>query len=149
MLHIIKPSRERMGYPVGDYMPEARAFVAAAAEKLNELDGSVYYNIFCRGSSGAMLSALLSVFISGHCLIHHFKKPYEDSHSPDWARPLQRKSKNVIIDDHIYSGNTLAIIHEEIKKKWGLITIHHLILENAVTEAHHIHFEPENIITIF
>lgn len=106
-----------LGYPVGNDIRDAIKYAEAAAEAFISLGFGVNkINIWCRGSSGAILSALLTqaLMVAGahnSVRINHIKKPGEESHSGNsfW---VYKGDINIIIDDFIQYGSTLNKIYE-------------------------------------
>lgn len=73
----------------------------------------------CQGSSGAIFAALVSQHIIKHCRtirvheIIHIKKPGEESHYPGhYITGQTGVNKNIIIDDFISTGRTIARIYD-------------------------------------
>lgn len=108
-------------YPVSLNIESGLHFINKSYPHLKKLlDDKVDINIWCRGSSGAILSTLLvTKLISDKYDVHrikicHIKKTGESSHSSDFSyKPHLRKenSFNIIIDDFISSGNTVNTIY--------------------------------------
>ena len=107
----IKITYKAVGYPVGSNMQRVKALVneyRIGFRKL-KLPAGTSINLWCRGSSGAILSALFAVwFPQFDIAICHIKKPGENSHSdyPEYSA----KALNVIIDDFVSSGETINAI---------------------------------------
>lgn len=104
-------------YPVGSDMKGALVFInkyIEAFKKLNyPLDTEI--NIWCRGSSGAILSAMFSI-LSGHvCYICHVKKEGENSHQSGIGH-YSSDSLDIILDDQVASGRTIEAILQSAKE---------------------------------
>lgn len=121
---IILANRISLDYPVGINTPAVKEFaqaaVAAVSSNLIRIFGSYIenMNLFCRGSSGAICAAMFTCYSSINCNIVHVKKKGEKSHAnsvsefnPEWP--------SVIIDDFIWSGNTMTEIYKAVSKAAG------------------------------
>lgn len=105
--------RGQLAYPVGNNICKAIEYVNRVVKtivSLNLLDKIDSLNIWCRGSSGSILAALLAdklIAIGKHVCIVHVKKPNEKAHcnsiDPEYTY-------NIIIDDLISSGDTVRSI---------------------------------------
>lgn len=106
-----------VGYPVGVNFTEAVTFTEKAAEQFNKIKKfkGKYVNLWCRGSSGAILSSLFGSKIANAVRICHVKKTGESSHNPE-ANPAGI-AINVIIDDFCESGNTLNAIFHQLQEE--------------------------------
>ena len=104
-----------VAYPVGDNIGEAITFSRNAAAKfttIKKFKGKAI-NVWCRGSSGAILAALFSAELVGHAIrICHVKKEGELSHNGS-VKP-RYLAVNVIIDDFCETGSTLNAIYSEL-----------------------------------
>lgn len=100
-------------YPVGRYINDAISFIDAVVKRIDNDDSFPTQDlvIWCRGSSGAILAALLSQYFCTEGFeevrINHVKKPSEYSHS---SNSLHVGTCNIIIDDFIASGETVREI---------------------------------------
>jgi hypothetical protein len=144
-----------VGYPVGSHLDEAVTFASNAAEKFNGIKQfqNRYINVWCRGSSGAILAALFGEKITGYMnlKICHVKKEGESSHTfspqPYWL------GINVIIDDFCDTGSTLNAIFEELKESNSVKIVHCLVIgTTAATKrekrlSRKLKFKPKIIIT--
>ena len=83
-----------------------------------------YYNpiecviLFCKGSSGAIISAIVSDMIISklniHVDIYHIKKEGEKSHQYNSLPAINSVTKLIIIDDFIDTGSTIQSIINEL-----------------------------------
>lgn len=97
-------------YPVGDYISTWVGVAKMYADKIYECNlMCLPIQIFCRGSSGAILSALVSSNIEVDRIVH-IKKEGETSHGPDKPIVISSNYFNVIVDDFISSGSTILNI---------------------------------------
>lgn len=112
-----------IGYPVGNNMSEVKQLAtefARAFEKL-ELPGDKTVNLWCRGSSGAILASAFAVISKSTCQVCHVKKSGEDSHR---RRPsYDSDGINVVIDDFVATGDTIRAILEGARKEGIIPTI--------------------------
>lgn len=142
---------QSLSYPVGEDMGSAFEFAKAAALKLQPIIASKNLrklNIICRGSSGAILAALLSSQLVNviNCQIIHIKKPGESSHSLTVPSFSWVEAVNVIIDDFISSGETIRAIYEAVHNSTGVrIPIDTLIIRGGYKDS--LGFEPEFLIS--
>lgn len=115
MEEIVIP-RYHLSYPVGLNMQTAIDFVKQALKataNIEKIHRKGRVNIFCRGSSGAILAALFSAFAPYECFINHIKKSGESSHSLTISS-FNPKLPAIIIDDFIGSGQTMREIYKQI-----------------------------------
>jgi len=117
-----------MQYPVGTH-------IMGNIEQINDMANSIYlvmsehYDlshtdnviIFCRGSSGAIISGIVSAKLAEllpertYITIHHIKKDGESSHSGGFVESaLFYRSITIIVDDFIATGRTIKSILENI-----------------------------------
>lgn len=100
-------------YPVGTNIASAienARGMANAFNSIKEFEG-FEINIFCRGSSGAILAALFSSFIvNKNCHVFHIKKEGESSHQQQNDIDPSFTGITLLIDDFVCSGSTLRAI---------------------------------------
>jgi orotate phosphoribosyltransferase-like protein len=113
MERITYPQTQSIGYPVGQYISlaiEHAQNMAKCFSTINEYRDK-NLNIFCRGSSGAILSALFVSALNWNnpLKIHHIKKEGENSHTSNDFDILDN-GITIIIDDLICSGSTIKDI---------------------------------------
>lgn len=139
-------SEMTIDYPVGNNISAAIQLVKIGSVEVKKLINTDHLvNIWCRGSSGAILATLLASNLSNNCKICHVKKEGENSHC---SRPNYYTSAvNIIIDDFISSGETLnAIWDEVIKSLQGGINILFLCKTSGTNSMVNIKFTPEFLI---
>lgn len=106
------------GYPVGQSIKNWIKISQAMARALKHVfpDNQYPIRLWCQGSSGAMLAALVATHeeLSIHEIIH-VKKHGEHSHSSSTYVGSQDYIRNIIIDDFISSGETVKRIYTEFK----------------------------------
>ena len=101
-------------YPVGLYIDEAIAFVKKAMRLIitKQLIPDTNISIWCRGSSGSILAALLYSELTinnySNIRIYHIKKPNETSHDNNCS--YNDNAYNIVIDDMVCSGDTIKAI---------------------------------------
>ena len=104
---------ESIGYPLGVDMKLTIYHATKMAEAFNLIaeykDKNL--NIFCRGSSGAMLAAIFTSALNwpNYIKVHHIKKEGENSHSSN-SFSILNNAVSIIIDDLICTGKTIKEI---------------------------------------
>lgn len=79
----------------------------------------VEINLWCRGSSGAIIAAIIAAqLLRQHyrIMICHVKKDGETNHYGDGIYFIPN-GVNIIVDDFICSGDTINLISEQIQKR--------------------------------
>lgn len=102
-----------MSYPVGENLEENMPIINEMARLIQEEYDGGGINIWCRGSSGAIVGALIAAqYISsyGGAKVCHVKKDGESSHN-HYPNP-ERDYVNIMVDDFISSGDTVKEIWE-------------------------------------
>lgn len=108
-----------IGYPVGEYVFQNLPTVKKYAEQIiNDFPDShdETLSIWCRGSSGSIISGLLISFLESHfkiIYINHVKKEGEHSHCGN--NDFRFGDYNIIVDDMIASGETILSIIQSFK----------------------------------
>lgn len=127
-----------MSYPIGQNMAEVIGYVKSAIERfaevypvLNKQLGLTSVNLICRGSSGAIVASTFATLApeEWNCNIVHVKKDGERSHA-NKVSCLKNHRINIIIDDFIVTGDTIANIYSAIQEatKSPFFPIHCLIV---------------------
>jgi len=140
------PFSKELEYPVSQNMLEAINFINVVTPRLKKLIGNQKLNIWCRGSSGAILAALLvNKLKTNDCLIFHIKKEGESSHSSNNFGDLtsNRKALNIVIDDFVYTGKTLQAIKEVLFENAFMVNI---LITSAIAMEKALPFFPEYLI---
>ena len=103
-----------MNYPVGLNIQQNIPIIKQMA-KLLKLEYPKKTLVFwVRGSSGAMIAAMISGFLRGQeCVIHYVRKSGEDSHGGSDYRQMGN-AIHVIVDDFMSTGSTIRIIYNEL-----------------------------------
>lgn len=121
-MRFVEFEKNEILYPVGSYLDTNLNIIYHMAEKINSVCDSpdCDINLWCRGSSGAIISAIVATKLKRHkVFINHVKKPGESSHSECFYN-RSAGCYNVVIDDFIRSGATLLSIIKEAKKYLSL-----------------------------
>lgn len=138
-VHVLE-GQDEITYPIGSHIDEAIHYIDRVFLKLN-LNGLYVgkdINLWCRGSSGAILAALLaSRLLStkeyGTIHIVHIKKNGETAHRKDVDFTNVFDTINIIIDDFSYTGTTInAIVDSMVTKEIQYIDA--IILSNTALD---------------
>ena len=108
-MEFISLEKEEVEYPIGVNITANMHILIAMADAIDKryANEKREINLWCRGSSGAMIAAVVSAHLSKRKVnINHVKKEGESSHSKCWYKK-EKNSYNVIIDDFIRSGETI------------------------------------------
>lgn len=111
-----------IAYPVGEFPQAVRFFGKHMAPYVDQivresLEKDKRPVIVCRGSSGAMLSAGVAMFMEEPIRIVHMKKEGESSHSGQIVLCPVNNSI-IIVDDFISSGETMVALAEDIRRAY-------------------------------
>ena len=109
----IKLSKDSNGYPVGEHIREYFNLSREIGTIINENFPEKSITLWCRGSSGAIIAALVSQHIFAGVEICHIKKSGENAHI---SIPTPQHDINIIIDDLMASGDTVEAIYVAMKK---------------------------------
>ena len=113
----------KLTYPVGININQIIFYIKEVMKCIidNEVFKNVHYiNIWCTGSSGAILSALLAEKITFHyssitVRIYHIKKEGEHSHNGNFEKLfIDNDMYNIVIDDFVSTGDTLQRIQKHL-----------------------------------
>lgn len=109
----IKLSKFIQEYPVGENIKSYFDPCKEVAEIIEKEFPNKSITFWCRGSSGAMISALVCQYLD-NVNIFHVKKENEISHysSIDYYNEI-----NIIIDDLMSSGSTVDCIYQKMIEK--------------------------------
>lgn len=149
ILKIRLPQKYWLSYPVGNKMNAAIGFTKLCATRFNnikEFKDISNINVYCRGSSGAILAALFVSFLGNNkpITIVHVKKPGEQSHA--YSTPNNSSSYiNIIIDDFIETGNTVNEIYKCVTN--GKVDIFIIQSSNILNVMKMVNFIPDFVIT--
>lgn len=131
-------------YPIGHNLQDSFAYIDEVLPFVQSVVGSRPVNVWCRGSSGAILATLLIKGLDNTCYIQHVKKEGESAHD-NGLRYNEDDRLNIIIDDFCRSGSTLNAIWREAKH-YQVEAIDLLILANAYRDEWPLDFKPLNLI---
>lgn len=123
-----------MNHPVGENIENALEYISLVAPHVQNVIKKSNLNIWCQGSSGAILSAFLVKELDNSCKICHIKKEGEWSHQNYVSEIFYAPCKNILIDDFMRSGNTLDRIYEAYSKKFRTY-LDILILSNGYNDV--------------
>lgn len=134
-------------YPVGENLTDAMAYIDEVVNKLQPLiHGNKHLNLWVRGSSGAILGALLAKSLTNKCFIYYIKKDGEHAHHSNSFSRANSKYLNIIIDDFSYSCSTLNEIWKVAQNYTKVIDY---VILSAVSEfwgLEDLKFIPNNLI---
>src|SRR6478609_10319945 len=107
---------DRPGYPIGSNMDGAIKLINAYLEAFEQLSypPDSKLNLWCRGSSGAILAGMFALKCKYECKICHVKKEKESSHNGNY-QPYNSEGINIVIDDFVSYGHTITKIVEHIE----------------------------------
>lgn len=132
-------------YPVGENIHGALEYINVVTPFIKDLIGDKPINIWCSGSSGAILSAFLVKNLNNPCIICHVKKEGEHSHHGNsFSKIYKNDCINIILDDFMSSGTTIERIYKQAK--YNTLQIDILILANAYKGPWFLPFKPINFI---
>jgi len=142
----IIPFKERLvHYPIGENIGDAIKYIDDVTPLIKEIIKDYPVNIWCSGSSGAILATLLVKNLDNQCIICHVKKKGESSHHGNSFGKAQRAAINIVLDDFARSGETLDRIWQSAKEYVNSINI--LCLANCWNEINwRFAFVPNNFI---
>ena len=130
-------------YPVGSNIMSAIRYIDLVYDILFPKITTDVVVIWVRGSSGAILGALLAAKIGEKAFIAHVKKQGESSHSDGNHFYIPDGTKtHIILDDFLSSGATVNEIYKAANKYTRKID--YLIL--SMTQDGQIDFSPEHLI---
>ncbi len=112
---------EESSYPIGLHIDEAINYIEKITPFIKDIILKGQLNIWCQGSSGAILAALLSKSLPNKCYINHIKKEGEYSHHGNYD--FRWEGYNMILDDFIRSGETIEHIYKFAKNHTDVIDI--------------------------
>ena len=119
-MEIVETKTELCNYPVGENMHTNIPIIKDMTDAISGIKEfkNCSFNIICRGSSGAIIAAIMCTRIPTPCNIVHVKKPNEESH--DSGLKLLPNRKNIIVDDFIGTGETMNAIYDKVTE-WSRI----------------------------
>jgi hypothetical protein len=131
-----------INYPIGLlYLKDNLIIVSQMAAAIHSLFEGRNISLWCRGSSGAIISGIISSKIPIYS-INHVKKAGEENHSGSWHDIFA--DVNVIVDDFIKSGQTVNAIYNMMEYK-GIEKVDCLCVSSDVYKER-LDFKPDYII---
>lgn len=103
-----------MEYPVGENITKNLPTILAMSNLLKDLYPSKSMHLWCRGSSGAIIAAIIATNFK-KVVICHVKKSGESSHTDALPKSM-RNAVHIIVDDFIAYGSTVNEIYTAFKK---------------------------------
>jgi hypothetical protein len=140
---VIYTGLEDLAYPVGEGIHYNKPIIKQMIEAFSKLEElkNVELNLICRGSSGAIIATMFSLFLPNITKIVHIKKDGEDSHdSCVWLKP---SAKNIIVDDFISQGNTLNAIYDKLIKVYDDTIIIDCVCVTGRNKLNKLKFRPK------
>ena len=129
---IVRSSLTKIQYPVGLYMKHNLPIINEMAKVIKQnYRTEEKIALWCRGSSGAIIAAILSTKIP-NAVINHVKKDGEESHS---NRVTIHCKYHIIVDDFISTGATIKAIHAKIKSYDSSINVDCIVVSGAVSSS--------------
>lgn len=99
-------------YPVGENVKDYLQICKQISEEIQKLFPGENITLWCRGSSGAIISALIAQhFGDTGITICHVKKPNEEAHR---SLKSSHTEINIIVDDFMASGSTVKEIYNNM-----------------------------------
>jgi len=150
MSKVILKKLGHIQYPVGTDIKGTMIAVKNMADAIKELyplhENMKYgFNLFVRGSSGAIIGGLICEYLSNYPIrICHIKKEGESSHFNSSYLTNREAAKNIIIDDFISTGETVNIIYQKMIDS-EINNVDLLIVSGTIYESY-LQFKPLNII---
>ena len=107
------PNLHGIPYPLGSYINSSLPTIFLMADTIKKYYGGKKISLWCRGSSGAIISGIIASRVD-NCIICHIKKQREYSHA---STSFDAESEvNIIVDDFIETGETIREIHKQAIK---------------------------------
>ncbi len=124
-----------MSYPIAAHIRENLDLIHNMANQIvvNFQTEINFINLVCRGSSGAMISAIIASRIPQVRRIYYIRKETESTHSMPFAFSSEKPKKgdlNIFVDDFMESGNTFI----ETVKGFGY-PLHGVVVTGSISHA--------------
>lgn len=137
-------------YPVGvkfETSKKAISRLVSTFKTIDEFKGK-NINIFCMGSSGAIIATVFAMKVS-NCKIVMVRKSSEHCHSNnyDLHKHHSKDAINVIVDDFIDTGNTINSIYNQLKMMINRKIKIHCVAIMGFDKIHFCDFEPDYFIS--
>lgn len=128
---------DMMSYPVGENISRNLETIDLIAELISREYRREPLNIWCRGSSGAIVAAIIAkdyIQRGGFAKVCHVKKQGEHAHS---SYPHYNKEYiNIMVDDFISSGDTVKAIWNSQQRYTRGLPMHSLVVTSGSQQVH-------------
>ena len=123
-INFIQLPISKLKYPITQYLDRAITTIDDITELLkSNFDITNGINIWCRGSSGAIMAGLVAANLyktiklenNSTIAILHVKKDGESSHNSNYFNSHTNNKLNIIVDDFICTGETIRQIFNCMK----------------------------------
>jgi orotate phosphoribosyltransferase-like protein len=132
-MKIIEKIKLHTSYPVGEHIRDNYPIIQDMAKQINAVAGRKSINLFCQGSSGAIIAGIItSLLPKRNIIIYHIKKEKEDSHNDVINHEVRQNAFNVIVDDFVATGETINRVYSIAIRK--VDNIHCLCVSGEVSE---------------
>lgn len=141
--HIYLGSDKEIKYPTGENIQRNMPIILQMIDKIKKINRKrKILNLWCMGSSGAIIAGIISSQIS-NTVICHIKKNGEDSHTTTVPQYYYDDGINLIVDDFISTGSTINTIAKKMGEE--SIPIQGVCVSCSVN-ANDLSFNPDFII---
>lgn len=120
-----------MEYPVGTYIAENKDTIKYIGRIIKKYYSDKRVNLWCRGTSGAIISSIISLQLN-KCRICHIKKEGENSHG-SYVNAI-KDGYNIIVDDFICSGETISTIILTSKRDYDITEFDALLVSGSIRD---------------
>jgi len=138
MVHQYESKLVPTEYPVGEHLSKNMPIIDEMARLLKKEYGTRSLNIWCRGSSGAIIAALVGsqyILAGGQVKVCHVKKDGENAHSSGASH--NPTATNIMIDDFVSTGNTVMQIWVKQQTYTNGSPMDLLIISGNTSQLHH------------
>lgn len=126
-----------LSYPTGKDMGAVRLFARTLAPYVDTLieearRAGMTPRLVCRGSSGAMLSSALLMFMEHQVMVAHVKKDGERAHC-NHVYNSHPNDAAIVVDDFVETGSTVEAIADAVSPRISgdPITLYAIVLSNG------------------
>lgn len=106
----------RFYYPLGHNLHYSVTITKELSQVLKRVFNNYPIVLWCRGSSGAIISGIMSSFIPIERIMHIKKEGESSHHSGVYLNEISSNCVHVIIDDFCVSGETVNKIYSTMKQ---------------------------------
>ena len=134
-------------YPVHYNIQQNMTHINAMIEAISTHYPDKPILLWCSGSSGAMIAGIVASRLK-NVAVSHVKKESENAHSSHVNIPssFAENKLNFIIDDFIYSGQTVNYIYKRMREKYPFIKVDCLVVSSTV-KIKNLDFDPVAVIS--